>query len=269
MAFTDCQLRAMRSAFYKARFTEVLTPALEVITVRDTLALETSLAGQTFALSISPDPWLEQCLSVKDRVFSIAKAFREDSIDTVRLAEFHYAQFWMYASLEDAMSLLEFIFSKMFNELDTQLVLAGQSVPKPDFCLPFPRMTYNDAALSIGKTSADKLNRDDYINICARHGSPVFVLHFPPEHEPRLEDAVKLKEGSQELLENFELIAPFAGEVGSGREVLVSASQDATVCAGIGLERMAQYFLSESSIVEASSLQPIATRVYGGPIGRG
>lgn len=269
LAFTDCQLRAMRSAFDNARFTEVLTPALELASVKDHQALETRLAGQVFSLAISPDPWLERCLSVRDRVFAISKAFREESINEERLAEFHYAQFWMYATLADAMSFLELVFWTTANELSTGLTLAGSSMQAPQLSIPFPRLTYRDAALSIGKTSADKLDRNDYLKLCAAHGSPIFLVRFPPEHEPRLVDAVRLNEGTEELLVNFELITPFAGEVGNGREVQATDSRSAAVCAGVGLERMAQFFLSTASIADASSLPPTTARILGAGQGRG
>lgn len=288
------QLRTLRDVFTDAGCIEIVTPSLEPKgPIPFQSPIQVTLNGVDALLSVAPDPYLVSAAQSAERVFTIANAFRDDDPSSNRLLEFRYAQAWLPGSLSDGMYLTERVFLAFLSEVLTRRMLPADRLDEiQTLQAPFRRLCYSDALSALGKQPNNKLVHDDHLQLCKLEGNrPIILIDFPPREEPSIFDAIHRKKNGDTVLAYFELIAPYAGEVGSGRQIetdlaklqaqfsssayvnelklagqstapvdeyanLLQSFSGPLVATGVGLERMLQFFMGETTI-ENTVLFPV------------
>jgi aspartyl/asparaginyl-tRNA synthetase len=288
-----CQLQALRNKFSSSGFLEILPPHLEPYHPTPfARSLEVNISSNTDPrqgiLSIAPDPYLASALTLVDRAYCITSAFRNDRLPTNQLLEFTYVQAWANGTLEEGIALLESLFESVISDVTTQgLVDSDQAESLTGFPGRFERISHSDALVAVGKNEGSYLAYADHLNLTQQFRSNVICVDgFPPDEEPRIFDAVQYSADGKTKIKNFELLAPFCGEVASGREVvtdpdmllhqfensrylsellragfnrdsvsgyagLLGKLSSPVFCISIGFERFTQYLLGQDLIEDA------------------
>lgn len=290
------QLHTLRTVFTDAGCTEVITPSLEANGFLPfQKPIKVAFDGRDALLTVSPDPYLAEAAAHAERVFSISNAFRAEDPSLNRLLEFRYAQAWLPGVLGDATYLVERIFTRFLSALAIGRMISAERLNElRQVSIPFRKVTYLDALRMVGKTTGDHLDHANHLQLCQLSGDkPIFLIEFPPEEQPLAFDSVQREVNQNTVLEYFELITPYSGETGNGRQIETRESQykvqfgkslfaselarlgapcahvdihadllkgftEPLVVVGIGLERMLQFFIAANSI-EESVLFPITS----------
>ncbi|MDD4628203.1 MAG: lysine--tRNA ligase [Candidatus Peribacteraceae bacterium] len=155
-AFRSLFVRKLREYYWKNDFTEVETPVL-VNAASGALAEPFGTHHNAYDLDmflrIAPETFLKECLvGGFDRVFEVARCFRNEGLDPSHLQDFtmveHYAAYWDF---EMNMQFTEKMFSALIkNLLGTTKVKIPDREGKlvtVDFKAPWPRLTMRDAIL--------------------------------------------------------------------------------------------------------------------------
>lgn len=211
-------------------FLEVETPMLQHLpggaTARPFKTHHNAL-GIDLYLRIAPELYLKRLVvGGMERVYEVAKNFRNEGISRKHNPEFTLLEFYMaYADYNHLMTLTEELFEFLAREVlgSTSLDYQGQKI---DFSAPWPRYTYFQALVEIGGVSADILIDDDKAKEYAlsrgidwegdRHKlieqlfdelvepnlvQPTFIKDYPAQLSP----LSKTKEDDSTLVERFEL----------------------------------------------------------------
>lgn len=146
-------LKALREFYWEHGFTEVETP---VLTNAASGALATPFKTHHEAydtdvyLRIAPETFLKECLvGGFDRVFEIARVFRNEGLDPSHLQDFtmveHYGSYWDYVK---NMAFTEAMFARLVPELlgTTKVMIPNRDgeLQEVDFAPPFPRFTLEE-----------------------------------------------------------------------------------------------------------------------------
>jgi lysyl-tRNA synthetase, class II len=142
-------IKALRKFFSQEGFLEVETPILQSLaggaTAKPFITHHDALNINMY-LSIAPELYLKRLIiGGFDKVFEIARCFRNEGIDWSHNPEFSQVEFYQaYADYHDLMDLMERFFTFIFQELgmDYQLSYRESTI---NFKPPYPRVKYVEA----------------------------------------------------------------------------------------------------------------------------
>ncbi len=147
-------LKLLREFYWSREFMEVETPIL-VNAASGALANPFTTHHDAYDmdvfLRIAPETFLKECLvGGFDRVFEVARSFRNEGLDPSHLQDFtmveHYAAFWDYTH---NMAFTEELFSTILKELLGTLKLSipdrDGKLQEVDFTPPWPRMSIRES----------------------------------------------------------------------------------------------------------------------------
>jgi len=150
----------IRCFFQNQNFMEVETPMLQLIpggaTARPFKTHHNALDTDLY-LRVAPELYLKQLLvGGYERVFEIARCFRNEGIDNEHNPEFTQIEFyWAYADYNDLISLMEELVPHLLTELGLGLqIKVGDQ--EADFTPPYPRVTMRDLIKKYAKIDIEK-----------------------------------------------------------------------------------------------------------------
>lgn len=154
-------LRTLRTFLEDQHFIEVETPILQAIpggALARPFRTHHNALGTDFFLRVAPELYLKRLIvGGFERVYEIARCFRNEGIDYSHNPEFTQVEF--YVAYMDYLELMTF-FERLVAAI-AHTVTGGHTVEHTsgtiDFTPPFVRMTFRDAMLEYGK-----LHIDDY-----------------------------------------------------------------------------------------------------------
>ena len=225
---------ALRRFLDERGFIEVETPVLQPVyggaAARPFVTRHNTLGMQLY-LRIADELYLKRLIvGGMERVYEIAKDFRNEGIDRFHNPEFTMLEFYAaYFDYQAVMELTEEMLGHVVREVvgGRPIVFAGQEIR---FAPPFRRLTMYDSLREVGGVDVQGLNeeemREKAISVgvdrdeAARMGrgklidelfgelvepkliQPTFITDYPREMSP----LAKPKRGNPELTERFELI---------------------------------------------------------------
>lgn len=215
-------LKSVRNTFQSQNFIEVIPPTLE--DVHDTRFVETltvdlgeGRAVKHAQLSAGPTGYLESLLPHVGSVYAISPAFRGNR-GPDWLMEFRYVQATGRGNLDASMKLA----TKVLSDASKALKAAGHTPGDHLKNLDPVKISYRKAAELVGAKYGQVFTQRQYLDLCAAHRNrPIFVVGVPLSVEP------SAALGSRMLDEGpafFELVVPYAGELGAGKEYEKSAA---------------------------------------------
>lgn len=150
-------LKFLREFYWENGFTEVETPVL-VNAASGALATPFKTHHNAYDLDmflrIAPETFLKECLvGGFDRVFEIARVFRNEGVDPSHLQDFtmveHYASYWDYIkNMEFAEKMLSNILMKLLGTMKVKIPDRDGNIVEVDFTPPWPRLTLREAILN-------------------------------------------------------------------------------------------------------------------------
>jgi len=240
-------VQAIRDFFHREGFMEVETPILQPIaggaTARPFITHHNALDIDLY-LRIAPELYLKRLIvGGFERVFEVARCFRNEGIDHSHNPEFTQVEFYQaYADYRDLMSLTERLLPEIVAKAcggKTSVTYEGHTV---DFTAPYPRITFRDALLEYGGFDIeDYPDRAALAKLAESHGVPVetkddrgsildnlykkfvrakiinptFVIDQPVEHSP----LAKRRADDPRYVERFQLV------LGAGVELVNAFSE--------------------------------------------
>ncbi|MCK4968582.1 MAG: lysine--tRNA ligase [Candidatus Aenigmarchaeota archaeon] len=217
-------VKTIRSFFDQRNYLEVSTPILQTIpggaTARPFITHHQALDVDLY-LRIAPELYLKRLIvGGYERVYEIARCFRNEGIDRAHNPEFTQIEFYQaYANYQDLIKLTEELLTKLL------LVVPNESIAKP----PYPKITFRDALLKYAQIDLDKMpSKSDLIkqakklsiNIDPKLGKgkimdeiykatarpklikPIFLINHPVELSP----LAKRCSDNQNYTERFQLL---------------------------------------------------------------
>jgi len=157
---------------------------------------------------------LAQALIHFDQVFSLTPSFRIDEVRKPNcLSQFTYLEMHFKGNFEMAITQAEGLLA---HARDMFLADGGSCRSELEFDLPLRRLDFREAVSSIGSGVESDLELPDQLRIVENFGSkPVVVTNIPAHLKPFEFDI----RGSDGIALNFDLLVPWAGEIGSGSEL--------------------------------------------------
>jgi lysyl-tRNA synthetase, class II len=217
--------------FLKARdFHEVDTPYLQTVyggAAARPFTTHLNALNIPLFLAISPELYLKRLIvGGYERVFTIARNFRNEGIDRSHNPEFSMMEIYQaYADYNDMMELTEELFEYVCNKVNgtTKVTVQGKEV---DFKKPWKRMTMLEAIKQFAKIDADRMDekelaefmRDNKVeskgnswgwrvqaifeHFCEdKLEQPTFIIDHPVETTPLCK---MHRSGDKRLIERFE-----------------------------------------------------------------
>ncbi|MFN2115796.1 MAG: lysine--tRNA ligase [Anaerolineae bacterium] len=228
-------LRAMRDYLDARGFMEVETPVLQPIYgggAAQPFTTHYNALDQRMYLRIADELYMKRLIvGGFDRVYEIAKDFRNEGIDRTHLPEFTQMEcYWAYADYTDMMELTEEMVAHIAREINgsTETVVDGSPI---DLAPPWRRLTVRDAILESAGIDIDEHRTLDELRAAIDAAGieadpqptwaktvdellsetveptlqqPTFLMDYPVELSP----LAKRKPGLPDYVERFE---PFAG----------------------------------------------------------
>jgi lysyl-tRNA synthetase class 2 len=182
-------IRYLRNFLDARGFLEVETPALQPVyggaTARPFTTYHNALES-TLYLRIADELYLKRCIvGGMDRVYEIAKDFRNEGMDRFHNPEFTMLEFYQaYADYRDFMALAEEMLVGLVAEVlgDTRLTFQGRTV---DVAPPWPRIPFLDALTDRG-VDVSELSRE----ALAREAGRLGLETVPEEGAGRILDGL-------------------------------------------------------------------------------
>ncbi len=150
-------VKFLREFYWENGFTEVETPVL-VNAASGALATPFKTHHNAYDLDmflrIAPETFLKECLvGGFDRVFEIARVFRNEGLDPSHLQDFtmveHYASYWDYVkNMEFAEKMLSNVLMKLLGTMKVTTPDRDGHGVEVDFTPPWPRLTLRAAILN-------------------------------------------------------------------------------------------------------------------------
>ncbi len=165
-------IRCLRNELERRGFLEVETPVLQPVyggaTARPFVTHHETL-GIPLYLRIADELYLKRCIvGGLERVYEVAKDFRNEGIDRFHSPEFTMLEFYQaYADYEDFMALAEELLVGLVSELTggTKITYQGRTV---NAAPPWPRVGFLDALAERG-VAIDDLSRSALAAEAERH----------------------------------------------------------------------------------------------------
>lgn len=225
-------IQFIRNYFINEGFMEVDTPILQPI-ASGAIALpfkthHNALNTDLF-LRIAPELYLKQLIiGGFEKVFEIARCFRNEGIDYSHNPEFSQIEFyWAYKDYRFLMEFMETFLFKLVEEINGSTVVEYDN-QKIDFKRPFPRIDFREALLKETKIDLDKHNDESLAGEARKKGlkvdkswgkgkladelykefvrpkliNPAFIINHPIELSP----LAKKIDGRPGYVERFQLI---------------------------------------------------------------
>jgi lysyl-tRNA synthetase class 2 len=175
-------IRYLRNFLDARGFLEVETPALQPVyggaTARPFTTYHNAL-DSTLYLRIADELYLKRCIvGGMDRVYEIAKDFRNEGMDRFHNPEFTMLEFYQaYADYRDFMNLAEEMLVGLVEELlgGSEVTFQGKTV---DVARPWPRIPFLDALADKG------VDVSDLTRPALAHEAERFGLEPAPEEGP-------------------------------------------------------------------------------------
>jgi len=147
-------VRLLREFYWKHGFTEVETPVL-VNAASGALATPFKTHHEAYDLDmylrIAPETFLKEALvGGFDRVFEVARVFRNEGLDPSHLQDFtmveHYASYWDYThNMKFTEEMLSSILTQMLGTTKVKIPDRDGQLVEVDFKPPWPRLTIREA----------------------------------------------------------------------------------------------------------------------------
>lgn len=241
LAYRSHFTRLLREFYWQHAFMEIDTPVL-VNAASGALATPFQTHHEAYDmdvfLRIAPEVFLKECLvGGYDRVFEVARCFRNEGIDPSHLQDFtmaeHYAAYWSY---EENMKFTEEMLAALLKELNGSLKVKipdrEGNLVEVDFTPPWPRISIRDTILdackidiydtetaddlrkAMGKqkikleVSVDELGRGNLIDQLYKKVSrpdivqPTFLIQHPVELSP----LARLNDDNPKITDRFQLV---------------------------------------------------------------
>ena len=224
-------IKSIRSYLDNLGFLEVETPVLQPIyggaNARPFTTHHNAL-DQKFFLRIADELYLKRLIiGGIDRVYEIAKDFRNEGMDRNHNPEFTMLEFyWAYADYEDNMNLVEDMIQKTAKELGAEHL--NWNDEEIDLTKKFKRASFFDLVSEVLDKDISGLEFDELLKVCMEKGfdikseetysqlldsimseyvepkliQPTFVVDYPTIISPL---AKKHRNGNSNLVERFEL----------------------------------------------------------------
>ena len=224
-------IKSIRSYLDNLGFLEVETPVLQPIyggaNARPFTTHHNAL-DQKFFLRIADELYLKRLIiGGIDRVYEIAKDFRNEGMDRNHNPEFTMLEFyWAYADYEDNMNLVEDMIQKTAKELGAEHL--NWNDEEIDLTKKFKRASFFDLVSEVLDKDVSGLEFDELLKVCMEKGfdikseetysqlldsimseyvepkliQPTFVVDYPTIISPL---AKKHRNGNSNLVERFEL----------------------------------------------------------------
>ena len=224
-------IKSIRSYLDNLGFLEVETPVLQPLyggaNARPFTTHHNAL-DQKFFLRIADELYLKRLIiGGIDRVYEIAKDFRNEGMDRNHNPEFTMLEFyWAYADYEDNMNLVEDMIQKTAKELGAEHL--NWNDEEIDLTKKFKRASFFDLVSEVLDKDVSGLEFDELLKVCMEKGfdikseetyshlldsimseyvepkliQPTFVVDYPTIISPL---AKKHRNGNSNLVERFEL----------------------------------------------------------------
>jgi len=239
-------VKTIREYFHENGFIEVETPILQPLaggaTARPFVTHHNALDIDLF-LRVAPELYLKRLIvGGYERVFEIARCFRNEGIDHLHNPEFTQVEFYQaYADYNDLMDLTEELLPRIAKAVNGTLTVEfdGETI---DFTPPYPRLDFRqaiidnggpdidayedreslaDAAREAGVEVADTDGRGDIMDniykkfVRPKLVNPTFIINHPVELSP----LAKKIWGNEKYVERFQLV------LGKGNELCNAFSE--------------------------------------------
>lgn len=153
-------VQALREFFLNEGFLEVETPVLQPIyggANAEPFVTHHNALNLDLYLRIAPELYLKRLVvGGFERVFEIARCFRNEGIDHLHNPEFTQIEFYQaYADYEDLMRLTERLLPQLVEKINGKLQVEyeGKTI---DFTAPYPRLSFRDALIKFGDFDIEK-----------------------------------------------------------------------------------------------------------------
>lgn len=149
-------LKALREFYWAENFIEVETPVL-VNAASGALATPFKTHHEAYDLDvflrIAPETFLKECLvGGFDRVFEVARVFRNEGIDPSHLQDFtmveHYSAYWDYKkNMEFTEKMFTHLLTTLLGTMKVQIPDRDGNLQEIDFTPPWPRVSIRNVIL--------------------------------------------------------------------------------------------------------------------------
>ncbi len=153
-------VKLIRDFFHEREFVEVETPVLQHLpggALAKPFKTHHNALDADLYLRVAPELYLKRLLvGGYERVFEIARCFRNEGIDNEHNPEFTQIEFyWAYADYNDIMELMEELIPYLLKGmgLDLKVKVGDQTA---DFTPPYPRITMRDLIKKYAKIDIEK-----------------------------------------------------------------------------------------------------------------
>lgn len=239
-------VKTVREFFHEEGFMEVETPMLQPIaggaTARPFVTHHNALDIDLY-LRVAPELYLKRLIvGGFERVFEVARCFRNEGIDHLHNPEFTQVEFYQaYADYNDLMELTERLLPRIAKAVNGQLEVEydGMTI---DFTPPYPRLDFRQAIIDNGGPDIGAYDsRDDLAEAAREVGvevddsdgkgdimdniykkyvrgglvNPTFIVNHPIELSP----LAKKIPGNEKYVERFQLV------LGQGNELCNAFSE--------------------------------------------
>lgn len=227
----------IRNYMIKNDFLEVETPILQTVAsgaIAKPFKTHHNALDSDMFLRIAPELYLKELLvGGFEKVFEIARCFRNEGLDTSHNPEFNQIEFyWAYKDYSFLMDFMEKFLSELVQEIhqSQKITYNGQEI---DFTPTYPRLDFRQALINYADIDLDKHDTASLINEAKKKGlvvedfwekgkladelyktfvrpkliQPTFIINHPIELSPL---AKKLKDRPN-YVERFQLVV--AGKI--------------------------------------------------------